>query len=302
MSTDTVDIDKLVVEAVEKIRSRGEKVTARSVQRETGRRSEEVCRALKRFLDKERAAAEARIAMAISPNLGAEIIKDREAYAAAQTEILQEDIEHLEGNCEVLDDEVVKLRAELEDLEGRLTSESTTNAGKIKTLELSNSHLDGALLATRGQADTLRSELETARKQRDDAAKKLSGVRETLGQRSAEAKAERSKAKKLKQQTEIALAKRDAAQSKLETAEKASEHLQGQVTALTSQLDQLREENASETQTRVVAEKLCAAATASVEKLQADLATLTKKDSTPAPASKTSPKMKKVSKRPAATK
>jgi predicted nucleic acid-binding Zn-ribbon protein len=289
MSTDTVEIDQLVAEAVEKIRSRGEKVTARSVQRETGRRGEDVCRALKRFLDKERAAAEARIAMAISPNIGAEIIKDREAYAAAQTEILQEDIEHLEGNCEVLDDEVVKLRAELEDLEGRLTSESTTNTGKIKTLELSNSHLDGALQVTQGQTNTLRSELETANKQRDDAAKKLSGVRETLGRRSAEAKAESTKANRFQKQAEKAQAERDAAQASLETAQKASEQLQGQVTALTSQLDQLHKEIASETQTHV-------------ETLQANLAALINKDSTPAPLSKTSSKKTKVSKKPAAKK
>jgi chromosome segregation ATPase len=289
MPTETVDIDQLVAEAVEKIRSRGEKVTARSVQSETGRRGEIVCRALKRFLDKERAAAEARIAMAISPGIGAEIIKDREEYAAAKTEILKEDIEHLEGNCEVLDEEVVKLRAELEDLEGRLTSESATNAVKIKTLELSNSHLDGALQVTQGQADTLRSELETAHKQRDDAAKKLSGVRETLGKRSAEAKSERSKAKKLKKQTEKAQSERDAAKSTLETAEKASEQLQGQITVLTTQLDQLRKKIDSETKTHV-------------ETLQANLAALTNKDSTPAPASKTSPKKTKVSKKPAATK
>jgi chromosome segregation ATPase len=271
------DIDLLVEGAVKKIRESGGQANARSVRAELKINMLDVCRAFKRFTDKEKIENEAKVKNAISLGIGAEILKDREAFAAAKTEILEIEVTQLEIACEMISEEVVELQTKLDDLQVQITSERVDHAEKSQILEHSNSHLNGILQSMQGQLDTLKNELAIERKKRDDATKKHSGLRETLLLRNAEMKVAQSEANSLRRQLGATTADRDKASCAREVSEKATERLQGQVTELTSQAEHLRKALLSETQLRIDAEKLCFAATQSADTYQPELAALSKK-------------------------
>ena len=142
MASDT-ELDALVEEAIGVLNGRGDKVTSHSVKKLVKHRTEDVLRAYRRIMAKQKAEKEAELSRAISPGIAAEVITDRDAYSEAKTQILREEVEQLLDVCEILNEEIAELRNEL--AEGQELSEKrqTAMTEQINELQLIKTEQEG---------------------------------------------------------------------------------------------------------------------------------------------------------------
>ena len=192
-----IELDVQVEQAVESLRGKGEKVTSHSVKRLVKHRAEDVLRAYQRHMNKQRAEREAELSRAISPGIAAELIKDRETYSKDKMQLIKEEVEQFQADCEVLNDEIVELREELAEVQELSKKDHEVLTEKIDEVQELNTELDGQINSQRGEIKSLKEDRETARKERSDYKDKFSGIKRTLNSKATEERRARTRAKNL---------------------------------------------------------------------------------------------------------
>lgn len=279
MSAESVVSFERVAEVADSMLAKGVNPTVDAVIAITGGRRDYVRRHLKAWRDKINGERKALITAALNEKFAIVLFRDREEFSRSQNTLLQEEVDSLENDCTSMEREISALHAERDDLKDLLGMEREGYEEKVKTLDQGILQLNFNLQSTQEKINKLQSELDTAKKQRDDAVKKLLGLRETHLLRSAEAKAATSKVNSLRQEMEEAKTERDKAKANLEGSEKVSKLLQGQISTLTSLVEQLREKLSTESLLRLKSELLFDNEKLRADKIEKDLATLLEKKS-----------------------
>ena len=190
-------LDVLVEEAIKTLSGQGTKVTSNSVIDLVKHRSEDVLRAYQRYMSKQKAKREAELSRAISPGIAAEVMKDRDSYNEAKTQLLKEEVEQLQDDCEVLHEGIADLRKELAEAQELSKKCQTVLTEQIDELQQIKTELEGEVKSQLGEIKVLRSDRDTARKERSDTEVKLSGLKQTLAVKASDERRERTRAKNI---------------------------------------------------------------------------------------------------------
>lgn len=259
------DLYTHVKATIQKIRNRGDKPTPTLVVAEAKKNRQKTLKMFSKIMNEETQSKRDREASAISQDIGASILKDREERVTQVTASLHDDLERMEGICDFLHEELSSLQEARDGLEQRLTLEQETHSGQFNSLEQTNAQLNGTIQSMHKQEATLIKQLEAIEKQRDSSIEDHLKVNQSLMQRNEELKYVRTEAETRHKQLNDARGKLDKAQASQFDAEKASERLEGKLSAMKDQLKTLREEMEKQTRLRIEA---CTASAVAIDRLE----------------------------------
>lgn len=256
------ELDVLVEKAIETLSGQSEKITSRSVKNLVRHRAEDVLLAYQRYTNRQKAERKAELSRAISPGIAAEIIKDREVYSESKTQLIKEEVEQLQVDCEVLNEEIVELRNELAEAQELTKKRQVALTEQIDELQRIKTEQEGEVKSLLGENRVLRTDRGTARKERTEIEIKLSGLKQTLAVKASDERRERTRAKSL--------------QAKLDKTELEKEQFRETNDELIKKLEKSQDQLSSEQKERAEAENMLLDAETCIDGLKDEINRLQK--------------------------
>lgn len=250
-TTTDAQLDVLVAEAVKALREKNEAVGANIVAKIVPHTRARVLKAYDRLFEAEMTKKEMEDESAISPTIGAEIIKIKKNYADIVSESDKKRIEHLKCGTELLHGEIVSLQDELVTMK----DQASKDRDAINDLQESTSHQKGQIQELQKQIEAKMLELLTERQKYSEIFASVAELNRTLGGKTFEAQAERTRASDLQTQRDEIEKRLKETETKRDEAGLLITHMKEKSADLVIRLQNVEQQLAGERISRLEAEK-----------------------------------------------
>lgn len=272
MAITDAELDDLVAETVKALREKNEKVGANIVAGIIHHSRARVLKAYDRLFEEEMTKKETESASAISPIVGAALIKDRQIYTDIKTENLTKRVEHLRCEIELLHEEIGSLQNELTAMQ----DQAANDRDAINGLQESNSYQQGQIQELQKQIETKMLELLTERQKYSEIFASVAELNQTLGGKTFEAQSEQTRATGLQKTIDEMAKLLKETETKRDEASLLSAHMQEKSNDLVKRLESTELQLSAERSARLNAEKEHAREKARAEVFEGQLAAMTK--------------------------
>lgn len=250
----------LVKAAKKSLRDENKPVNARAVIKLVGRRNIDTLVVYNELDDQEQAEREAEEEKLFNANLKNALINYGEDYAQEKTLILKNKINRHQDSEELLIEEISALNEELSDSQNQAEKEQSELSVTINDLQKIKSDIEDATKTQLGEIKALRSERDAAYRKRDEIEARITGLKQTLAVKSAEAKTERTRTNNLQAQLDQSTEEHKDATKRLERTDRKNVQLQEKISGLDENLKLTRKQLKDEQKARSEADNLRAAA------------------------------------------
>lgn len=201
------ELDVLVEQAIKTIRDRSDKVTFKAVKEFVKHKDERVLKSYQRQRELDRTKRLVELRQTISPDIAEALLKDREEFAKAKTELLNEEIEQLVDDCDTMQDETTSLRKHLTEVSEQADRDRTALNATIATLQEEKHRHAGVIDTLRDEINALKNDRDKAINARENADKKRERIQCTLAAKAESERRERERADRLQRRIEDELRK-----------------------------------------------------------------------------------------------
>ena len=206
MPTDA-ELDVLVEQAIKTIRDRGDKVTYKAVKEFVKHKDVRVNKSYQRHIELERAKRLVELRQTITPAIAEALLKDREEYTKAKTELLNEEIAQLVDDCDAMQDEITELREQLAEVSELADRDRSTLNATIATIQEDKHRHAGVIDTLRDEITSLKNDRDKVINDREGADKKRERMQCTLAAKAESERRERERADRLQRRLEDELRK-----------------------------------------------------------------------------------------------
>lgn len=201
MPTDA-ELDVLVEQAIKTIRDRGDKVKFKTVLEFVKHKHERVLKSYQRHRELDRTKRLVELQRTISPDIAEALLKDREEFTKAKTELLNDEIVQLVDDCDTMQDEITELRKQLAEVAELADRDRSTLNVTIATIQEDKHRHAGVIDTLRDEINTLKTDRDKAINAREGADKKRERMQCTLAAKAESERRERERADRLQRRLE----------------------------------------------------------------------------------------------------